>query len=146
MAGAAVGLATRFLAPLAAQAVGSFAQGKMGEMIGDRNLSEAEKLRERNRAQLEDPDVMGNRSATSTGNALDGSNQRSMGREAFLNQMTQANKRADNEDQRATYDQADNFQRGQTLANNYANTAIRQAESNNSVLATMLGIGGTARR
>lgn len=142
----ALGVAARAFAPMAANAVNTFAQGKMGESIGDRNLSEAEKLRARSNALNEDPSLQGNRSAQFTDQASSGSNARSMAQAAFMNQMTQANKRADNEDQRATYDQDNAFQRGQTLANNYANTAIRQAESNNNVLAAMLGVGGTARR
>lgn len=141
-----VGTAARVFAPMAAQAANTFVQGKIGESIGDRNLSEAEKLRARSNALNEDPSLQGNRSAQFTDQAQTGANARSMAQAAYMNQMAQANKRADNEDQRATYDQDNAFQRGQTLANNYANTANLQAQSNNQVLAAMLGVGGTARR
>lgn len=146
MATALIAAAARALAPMAMQAAGTFIQGKMGEKVGDRNLSEAESLRTRAASRNEDPTLQGGRSATATDNAQVGANNRSMGREAFLNQMTQANKRADNEDQRTTYDQDNAYRRGAQLADIYAQTAGRQAESNNNVLATMLGIGGTARR
>lgn len=140
------GAAMRYAAPMALQAAGTFAAGKMGENIGDRNVSEAQRIGQQSRSMNEDPNIQGNRSAQSVTAAQEGANARSMGREAFLNQMTQANKRADNEDQRTTYEQDNAFQRGQTLANNYAQAASNQAQSNNNVLATMLGVSGQARR
>ena len=142
-----LGTAARALAPMAAQAIGTFAAGKMGENIGDRNVSEAQRIGQQNYGRYDQgTTTQAARGAEGVTQAQEGANQRSMGREAFLNQMTQANKRADNEDQRTTYDQDNAFRRGETLANNYANAAMNQAQSNNNVLATMLGVSGQARR
>jgi hypothetical protein len=146
MTGALIGAAARTLAPMAANAAGTFLQGKMGETIGNHNLSEAEQLRARSNALNEDPTLQGNRAGNAVNSAQEGANARSMGREAFLNQMTQANKRADNEDQRATYDQDNAYRRGAQLADAYTQSAMNQANSNNQVLATMLGVSGQARR
>lgn len=146
MAGVLAGMAARYVAPMAAQAVGTFVQGKMGESIGDRNVNEANRIGQESRSMNEDPTLQGNRQAASSQAAQEGSNARSMAQAAYMNQMTQANKRADNIDQRTTYEQDNAFQRGKQLADNYANASIRQAESNNNVLSSMLGIGGTARR
>lgn len=140
------GAAARTFAPMAVNAANTFVQGKIGENIGDRNLSEAEALRTRSSARNEDATLQGNRAADSTQGAQEGANARSMAQTAYMNQMTQANKRADNEDQRTTYDQDNAYRRGEQLANLYANTANNQANANASVLATMLGVSGQARR
>lgn len=140
------GAAARTFAPMAANAASTFVQGKIGENIGDRNLSEAEALRTRSAARNEDPNLQGNRAADSVQGAQEGVNARSMAQSAFMNQMTQANKRADNEDQRATYDQDNAYRRGSQLADLYANTANNQANANANVLSSMLGISGQARR
>lgn len=141
-----LGAAARVFAPMAGQAASTFVQGKVGEVIGDRNVAEAQRIGQQSRSMNEDPTQQGGRGAASTTAAQEGANNRSMGREAFLNQMTQANKRADNEDQRTTYEQDNAYRRGAQLADNYSNAAIRQAESNNNVLSTMLGVSGQARR
>jgi hypothetical protein len=147
MAGAIAGMAARYLAPMAAQAAGTFVQGKMGEAIGDHNINQAQQIGQANYGRFDQgTTTQSARGAESVTQAQEGANARSMGREAFLNQMTQANKRADNEDQRTTYEQDNAFRRGETLANNYANAASNQAQSNNNVLATMLGVSGQARR
>lgn len=141
-----LGAAARVIAPMAAQAANTFVQGKMGENIGDRNVSEAQRIGQQSRSMNEDPNQQGDRAAAGTTAAQEGANARSMGREAFLNQMTQANKRADNEDQRTTYEQDNAYRRGYQLADNYNQAAMNQATSNNNVLATMLGVSGQARR
>lgn len=124
------------------------AGGKAGEQTGGYNERESRSFRDANDQRNMDATNRQNGANQDATNVAGGQGQNlSRGDTAFANQLQQSNKRADTALNMSVYDQDNAFQNGRQLAQNYTDTANRQAATSANLMASILGgqMGGARR-
>ena len=137
---ALAGTAGKALVQEGAKAAGTYIAGKTAEQVGSKNEGASNGFRASNDPRNAFAAFQQNAANQDTTNNAGNQGQRLSREDAvFDNQLGQSNNRAEAAIKMAIYDQDNAFQNGRQLANNYTDTANRQAATIANLAASILG-------
>lgn len=144
------GMAVRALAPsvigAGVNAGKNFFAGKTGETVGKYNENAANDMRQDQAQYNEDPNQQADRQADGTGRSQSQGQNTSQADTILGNQLKQSNARADLVNTMAATDQSIAFRRGEQLANNYNDTANKQAATSANLMSSIINGPSTQYR